>query len=72
MTILPRSVAEFVPRGVEVRAFADIRPTRTIGIVRRRGVPLSDLGAAMMAAVESELRRHAEEVRADAPHRLRG
>jgi DNA-binding transcriptional LysR family regulator len=68
VTILPRSVAEFVPGGVAVRPFVDIRPSRTIGIVRRRGVPLSDLGAALMERVEAELERHAEEVRSGAPH----
>lgn len=53
LTILPRSVAEFVPPGVVVRPFADVRPARTVGLVRRRGVPLSELGAALMHSIES-------------------
>jgi hypothetical protein len=38
-----------------VRPCADIQASRTVGIVRRRGVALSDLGAELMASVEARL-----------------
>lgn len=59
VTILPRSAAAFVPPGVVVRPFADVRPARSVGIIRRRGVPMSELGGALMAAVEAALSHHA-------------
>ena len=55
LTILPRSAADVAPPGVVMRPFADIRPTRTIGIVSRRGVPPSKLGAALMLEVDEAL-----------------
>lgn len=68
-TILPQCVAEFVPQGVAVRPFADIRPSRSVGLVRRRGVPVSELAAALIRAVEAGLARHAG-LSAGLPHPL--
>ena len=64
-TILPRSAVEVMPAGVEMRHLADVPASRTIGIVRRRGVPLSDLGAELMAAIEAGLAAVARRSRSD-------
>ena len=71
-TILPRSVADYVPSGVAVRPFADIRPSRTVGIVRRRGAPLTELGAALMARVAETLEQQGDQLSPAAPLPPRG
>lgn len=55
MTILPRSAADFAPRGVLRKPFSDVRMFRTVGLVTRRGVPLSDLAQALTGEVEERL-----------------
>lgn len=52
LTILPRSAARMAPPGVVSRPFADIRMTRTLGIVARRGVASSDLARPLIEAIE--------------------
>lgn len=54
-TILPRSAGDFAPAGILRKPFADLRMTRTVGIVTRRGVPLSGLAQLLLTAVEQRL-----------------
>jgi DNA-binding transcriptional LysR family regulator len=55
LTILPRSAGDYAPPGVVRRPFADIRMARSVGVVTRRGVPLSDLGQRLLGAVAEGL-----------------
>lgn len=55
LTILPRSAIGVAPPGVMSKPFADIHMTRTLGIVTRRGVPVSDIARMLIEAVEERL-----------------
>ena len=52
MTILPRSAASLAPPGVAARPFGDVRLSRTLGVVTRRGVPLSGPADALLEMIE--------------------
>lgn len=55
LTILPRSAADFAPRSIVRKSFSDVRMFRSVGLVTRRGVPLSDLAQKLMEEVEARL-----------------
>lgn len=55
VTILPRSAADYAPRDVVRKSFADMRMARSIGLVTRRGVPPSDLAQGLIDRVAAAL-----------------
>ncbi len=55
VTILPRGAAAFAPPGVVARPFSDLRIERTVGVVTRRGAPLSDVAEALLARIVAAL-----------------
>ena len=55
LTILPRSAGALAPDGVVARPFGDVRLSRTLGIVTRRGVPLSAPAEELLALIEARL-----------------
>ncbi|MFN3661773.1 LysR family transcriptional regulator [Yoonia sp.] len=55
-TILPATAISMAPPGVINVPFQDVRLQRTLGIVSRRGVPLSPQATELMDLIEAELR----------------
>ena len=55
LTILPRSALDMAPVGVTARPFGDVRLGRTLGIVTRRGVPLSAPAEELLGLIEARL-----------------
>ncbi len=55
MTILPQSAVSMAPASLVALPFEDVRLTRTIGLVSRRGVPLTANASDLLARIESEL-----------------
>lgn len=63
MTILPASAVLMAPDSIVALPFSGIQLNRTIGVVSRRGIPLSDVATAMLSRIETQLlqgalRRH--------------
>lgn len=58
MTILPQSAISMAPPDLVALKFADIRLARTIGVVSRRGVPLSPNATETLARIEAEILQH--------------
>lgn len=55
MTILPRSALSLAPAALVALPFDGIRLDRTIGVVSRRGVPLSPNAAETLSRIETEI-----------------
>lgn len=55
LTILPVSAYDMAPPNLVHVGFRGLRLSRTLGVVTRRGVPLSDRAGRMLAAVEARL-----------------
>lgn len=55
MTILPQSAIAMAPASVVSVPFEGARFARTLGIVSRRGTPLSDTAAETLARIEAEI-----------------
>lgn len=60
LTILPRSALSMAPPGVTALGFRDVRMGRTLGIVTRRGVTLSEPASALLADIEDWFRDFAQ------------
>lgn len=58
MTILPESAIAMAPAALVSVPFRGVRLQRTLGIVSRRGVPLSDNAAELLGLIESEMIRN--------------
>lgn len=67
-TILPRSAADFAPREVVRKPFSDVRMFRSVGLVTRRGVPLSDLAQRLMEEMEERLSQVGQDTSAAVSH----
>ncbi|KMK68825.1 LysR family transcriptional regulator [Puniceibacterium sp. IMCC21224] len=55
MTILPESAIAMAPSSLVSVPFDGVRLQRTLGVVSRRGVPMSDTAADLLARIETEL-----------------
>lgn len=55
LTILPQSAIAMAPASLVAVPFRGVRLQRTLGIVSRRGVPLSGNAAALLESIEAEL-----------------
>ncbi|MFN4211906.1 MAG: LysR substrate-binding domain-containing protein, partial [Devosia sp.] len=55
VTILPESAIAMAPPMLVTRPFKGVRLQRTLGMVSRRGVPLSALANDLMTLVEAEM-----------------
>lgn len=55
MTILPESAIAMAPALLVAIPFEGVRLQRTIGVVSRRGVPLAQNAAALLALIETEM-----------------
>lgn len=53
--ILPRMALTFAPTGLVALPFGDVRLSRTLGTVTRRGVPMSEAAARLLSMVEARL-----------------
>ncbi len=58
LTILPHSAISMAPVSLTCLPFEDVRLVRTIGIISRRGVPLSHTATEVLARIETELLAH--------------
>lgn len=55
LTILPELAVRIAPAGLVAVPFGDVRLTRMLGVVTRRGVCLSDRAEGLLAAVEAAM-----------------
>ena len=55
LTILPNSAIGMAPPGLVAVPFGDVRLTRMLGVVTRRGVSLSDRAEGLLSAIETAI-----------------
>lgn len=55
MTILPACAILMAPPTIVARPFTGVRLARTIGVVSRRGIPLSDIATELLSHIEAAL-----------------
>ena len=58
LTILPESAIAMAPRQVVAIPFQGVRLQRTVGVVSRRGVPMTGNAQALLDLIEQEMLRH--------------
>ncbi len=57
-TIQPRSALRMAPDSLVALPFKDVKLSRTLGVVSRRGVPLSDVATETLKRIEDEFERN--------------
>lgn len=75
LTILPRSALSMAPVALVSRPFEGVRLQRTLGVVSRRGAPLSEGATALLERIEDGMQAHFSDhlrISADPRSRPRG